>query len=334
MKEDFEKLDLSCPRCGGVMEIKKEENQIYCPYCKHKILLKKKESIKELIEKERQMSYARKDGENLAIEESEKRKHKRKVLNKIIVTFSIIFSIAFLVLISFLVVWGTKKKMDDPFKYVSINFTGTNGHGKAEVVINDSYIKNDITYKLSRTSNLKNDDIIYVTAESDKYRFVIKKKNIKVKGLYNYLFSLDQLTDEIKEHIYSKSSELQKKRIENGYSFKGIIKSIEPYKIYLNTDGKTNSFLYVTHLVKISTKTGNIYERYLVTEYKNIIVINKKDDLIRYDSMDNIGSIIAAGTDYAGNKDYIGYITGFKSISDFEEYISGNNNTSYKITSK
>lgn len=43
MKNTIEKIDLTCPRCHGTMEMNKEKNELNCPFCRHKIVLDEEE---------------------------------------------------------------------------------------------------------------------------------------------------------------------------------------------------------------------------------------------------------------------------------------------------
>ena len=297
MKNTIEKIDLTCPRCHGTMEMNKEKNELNCPFCRHKIVLDEEENIEEnieeLINRERKLSYARMDGLNLANEKAEKRKRKKRFFGKLLKRIIRLTILAIVVYAVYKWVYISRPFINDPFESIKYEFYGTDGDGQIELVV-DSKIKNSINFEVSKTTKLYNDEIITIRANSIEYRLGNKEKQIKVEGLNKKLTSFNQLTKQIKDYINNKSMEYQKEMIKRGYSFKGKIASIKNYKMYLHTDGKNKSILYDVDIAQIKAPSGKKYKKILLTEYQDIIIINRNNDLIRFKQIDNKGDLVYA----------------------------------------
>ena len=330
-KSNIEKIDLSCPKCKGTMEFNEEENELTCPFCRHKIILQKGESIEELIEKERKLGYARVEGEKLAEEKAEKRKKNKKIRNILIAicVFGVLLTIAgiYKSIVTKMII----KEIGDPFEYVQVNCNGVDGKGTLEIKIDDK-MKNIMEYKASKEKELSNGEKITLTAKSSEYDFVKKEKVIEVQGLSTYLTSFDELTDEMKEFIHKQSYDFLKNKITNGITFYGELQEIKQYKMYLHTDGNTNNVLYDVYSAKIKAKDDIVYDKYVIAGYRNVILTNKENDLLRYEKLNDVGKIIYAG-DPKGfmAKGYSGNMTGFYNINELEEYLRNNENVNMKL---
>lgn len=330
MSNNYETIDLACPNCHGTMEYDEDKKEILCPYCRHKIIVKDSENIEDLIEKEKRLSYAKVEGEKLAEEEEKNRFRKRArkrfmlfILTLVIICFTMYYFILF-----------TKKYIEDPFQYVSISFSGISGNGTAYLNI-DNNIKKDIEYSLSKDSKLDEGEVIYLSAKSNIYRFKNYKKEIIVTGLNSYISNIDDLTSEVIDYLHNISCEFQKDKIENAVTFKGELVSLEPYKVYLTTNFESQNTIDDVYIAKIKTTNGNIYEKYVDTCYRNVILINNENELLRYESKRNIGGSIKAGNPASfSGPEYIGFMTGFITQQDVEEHIKNNSDTSMKVFEK
>ena len=328
MGKDIEKMDLSCPRCNGTMEYNKIKSELFCPYCRHRIVVKEEENLEELLLKEKKLSYARADGRNLAEEKAMKRRKMQNTLDKLRKVFIIFICIFAFIAIPRSITYFSKPNIDDPFEYITVTFSGITGNGQA--IINKSGEKSsNITYKLSKERELQEGETITITATSDIYRFNKNSKSIKVQGLNNYLFSLNDLNNEMREFIHSKSYDFLKNRLEKSFSFRGEIVSLEPYKMYLSTNNINKNILYDVYSAKIKAKTETIYEKFVIAGYENTIIVNEDNDLIRFSGLNLIGRTIVGGSNI-NSRDYIGVITGFENINDLETYIYNNTDTSMK----
>ena len=328
----MKKIDLKCKNCGAIMDLSEDKTEAYCPYCQNKFLLEKVPTLEEISDREEKISYAKKTGENKAEEEYELRRKKRK-MKKIIITSLII--ILFIVII-YLINYFSLEYMEDPFKCVDVKFSGSEGNGTIEIVDNktcSNFI--DIKYTVTKSNKLKENEQIRINATSTKYRFGTSMKEYLVSGLSLYLKNLDALDEKILTKLHNQSYEYIKNN-SFGISFKGVIESLTPYKIYLYTNQKTKNVLYDVYKAEVKTSSGNIYEKYLVASYENFILL-ENEQLYSHTRLNKCGNVILAGApnEYnAMNKDYAGNLTGFLTVSDFENYINKDNDGSFIVIQK
>lgn len=329
------KLDLLCPRCHGTMELNEDKTELFCPYCRHKIIIKKGETLEQLIERVKQISYAKTQGTKLAEEEAERRKN----IKSIKIFILTILCVLIIGIGGILVKYFAREYIKDPFDYVSVSFSGTNGTGEAQLNIKHNNIKtNDIKFILSKGKNLSNEEYITVTASSEKYRFGKKQMSIKVEGLNNYLNSLDELNNEMKKFIHKKSYEFQEEKVSSSlnepYSNNPKLVSLESLKMYLITNLKDKNTLYDVYSAKIKAKSGNIYTKYVVTSYSDVVIVNNGEDLLRFKNIKAEGRVIDAGKTGVNtvlSSDYAGNLIGFSTLSDAETYVKNYPDTTMKI---
>ena len=160
------KIDLACPHCHGTMELNEEQTELFCPYCRHKIVMEKGETLEQLIERVKQISYAKTEGSKLAEEEAERRR-KKNYIKGWILTIIIFFTIGGL---GYMIMNFSKEYIEDPFENISVSFSGTNGTGHADIINNSSSKTSAISYKISKKENLSNGENITISANSETYR--------------------------------------------------------------------------------------------------------------------------------------------------------------------
>lgn len=310
----MERIDLTCPKCRAIMEYNKEENEIVCPYCGHKELVEEKETIEDLTKRTMQESYAREKGRQIAEKEAMRKTRKTKAI-------VVIFSLFFVLILSLIIIKNvepTREYVENPFDMIDITFSGKNGQGIVKVKINDP-TKGNLKYTLSKKEKLSEGEIITVTFKNDEnYRFGVSEKQYTVKGLAQYIKSINELDEDIKKEIHEISYGVLKSGIEGSYSYSGEITELKPYKFYLLT-GDSSNVLYDVYTAKIKTKSGNIYEKYVLVWYQDVIILS--DNVWNYSEKKIGGKQIGAGdpkTMNALSKDYAGYITGYLTIDDFK----------------
>lgn len=324
----MKKIDLECSNCGAIMEISDDKTEAFCPYCRSHVFLKKEESIEDLVKKEEKISYARKIGEKRAIEESLTRQKRRKLII-IIILFLVIFVISS---ISILIHYFSLEYMKNPFECVSIDFVGIDGNGIVKTTDNkkcENYM--DIKFIFSKERSLKEGEKIRVTATSDKYRFGTSTNEYIVNGLSMYLISFDDFTEEMLNKLHSFSYEYLQN--DHGITFRGEVVKLVPYKLFLYTNGENRSILYDVYKISIKTKSGNVYDKFVVAAYDNFVILNN-GELFSYSRLYRCGNSILAGNpsvNSAISKDYAGYTSGFLSINDFKNYINKNNDGTFEI---
>lgn len=327
----MKKIDLKCPSCGANMHLSEDKMEAVCPYCSYTFLLEKEVSIEELSQNEEKLSYARKVGEQKAIEDTIRRKKKHKILS-IIICISILLTIC---TVTFLINYFSLEYMQNPFECINVEFTGVDGDGNIKITdTNKCENYTDIQYNSSKQDKLNEGDKIIVRATSSRYRFGTSSKEYTVSGLSKFIISLDELTDEMLNKLHGFSYAHLKDNL--GITFQGEVVNLTPYKLFLYTNGQSKNILYDVYKISIKTASGNIYDKFVVAYYKDFVILNNSE-LFSYSKLYHCGNTILAGdlNEYnAMSKNYAGFITGFKSIDDFKIYINKDNDGSFTIKEK
>lgn len=320
-------IDLKCKNCGATMELSEDRTKATCPFCNNKVYFEKEPDIEELIEKEEKINYAAELGRNKAKEDYRKVKIKRIVVGIVI---TIIGLIAFVLIANFFK-YTSLIYMEDPFRCVDISFTGNNGSGIIKLKNNNKCDEfNDINYVITKKDNLSLGDDVEIIAESSKYRFNVDSKKYTVKGLSVYLTDFGSLTNVMIDSLHKNSINTLKNHI-FGMSYSGEVVSMTPYKLYLLTDNENKNYLYDVYKVSNKTKSGKIYTKYAVAYYKDFVITNNSG-LFSYKETSYVGNVIKAGNSNVWNsidKDYIGNMSGFETITDFENYIVKHNDGTF-----
>jgi DNA-directed RNA polymerase subunit RPC12/RpoP len=298
----LEKIDLTCPKCGGNMERDAEHKSIRCPYCGHEVIL---QSTEDNIEKK---AYERQRGILHANAEAERAKKRSKLKG---------FFIAACVIVAFSIaaaVYSAAQPKVDPFEYITLSFSGTTGEGTAELVYLDD-VKGEvdphkISYRLEQRSFLTEGGSVVVTAQSSEYNLSPKSKTFKVTGLDTYLSDLDSLSKKAIKMIHNKSDMTANMAVKGaGTSVKPS--SVKKHIMYLTTDGKKGNTLYDVYKVAYPEKNGGSATRYVVVYYTNIVVRDTEEPTMSYSRTMYTGQVIEAL-----DKSYGGYMTGYKSLKD------------------
>ncbi len=307
----MKKIDLTCPKCGAIMDINEEQTEANCSYCRYKFLIEKDETLEEAKKRVHELAYEYESGKYRAQREHEAKSKFKKTLG-VIIALAILF-------IGVLVFYYSREYIEDPFEGVNVTFSGIDGMGTAEITFSNKK-NSDINYKLSKDNNLSEDEEIKIRVSSENYRFGQREKTYKVEGLLKYLSKLEDISESQRKTINEKSSALLRQDVENGYSFEGTITELTPYKFYLGTKSKGN-YLFDIFKIKIKTSTGKVFEKYVVAEYENIIIT---DDVFKFTHLERIGNSILAGDpkQYTVlSDDYAGFLFGFESINELDNYI-------------
>lgn len=310
----LEKIDLTCPKCGGNMEVDKENHSIHCPYCGHEVILEKSDS--ESIEEK---SYARQKGILRANQENQTVKKKRKAKIAVITSGVIVL----IILLS--VVYYLLQPKIDPFKYIDVSFSGKSGDGSAEIVYKNDEAEdielNNITYRISPNNYLSNGDTVTVTAESSDYMLSASSKKYTVSDLYSFLTELDSVSEKAEQVIHNKSRLTVDMDIGNtGYL------SVAPYKMYLTIDGNRGNTLYDIYKVEYKNNDNSTAVRFVVVYYKNIIIFDTDEPSMSYEGTMYSGQIIRTL-----DKGYNGFMTGYKSIDDVKADILSHQSSAVKL---
>jgi DNA-directed RNA polymerase subunit RPC12/RpoP len=299
----IEKLDLTCPSCGGHMEHDAAKKTLRCPYCGHEELLHQTDT--DSLEAK---AYARQKGILQANEEAEKRakRRKRKGLLIVLCVVLALFSAAY--------AYYKLQPTVDPFSYITLSFSGITGDGTAELQVqSDDSGEVDpkkISYRVEPRRFLSEGDQVVVTASSSEYHLLPLTKTYTVTGLDKYLTDLGALSEKAVEMIHNKSDITVSTAIHGaGTSVKA--KSSAPYVMFLTTDGKNSNTLYDVYLVRYPEKGGGSAKRFVVVYYKNIVVRDTKQPTMSYQSTMYTGQVIETL-----DNSYGGYMTGYKTLKD------------------
>lgn len=319
----MKKIELKCSNCGANMKISPDKTEAICPYCANQFLIKKEATAEELAKKAEELSYAREKGEIRAIEEHKKSKFKTTLL--------IIASMIAIMIASVLLYYYSLPYIDDPFKCISVKFTGIDENGTIDINDTKQCDITDIEYKVSKDGNLKEGEQINVFVISNKYRFGTSRKKYTVSGLSLYLTNPQVLTN---KHI-TKLHDFSYKHLKSnlGITFKGEVVKLVPYKIFLYTNNKNKNTLYDLYKISIKTKSGKVYNKYVSAYYENFILLNN-NELFSYSHSYHCGYSILAGdpnTYSTLSNDYVGFIIGFQDLNEFKMYINKKNDGSFEI---
>ena len=169
-----------------------------------------------------------------------------------------------------------KKQRVDPFPYVTVEFSGVSGEGKAELKrgnypasVNEYYLG----YQVEPRERLSNGDTVTVQATSDRYRLTKSVEKYTVTGLDSYLSDLDSLDSTKLEMLHSTSlAAIRKTYFPNSIS--GIKRSEEisakPVKLVLLSKGNKN---VLSDIFEMTYRGPDGKEKtvYQCTRYRNVL---------------------------------------------------------------
>ena len=202
-------ISLTCPSCGGTMEVDAGKESIVCPFCGRKTLLQKTDYAK--LEYERQMGKARADAERLKMQRQEERKPKLIALG-VLLAFVALAAVIMLFTPGNDVYKLTHPIEVDPFENVWLRFSGENGSGRAELANRNGGELQDLTFDVMPETNLRNGDIVTVRPHSlPGYRFLSEEKTFTVWGLVAYVEEMSELREEDLAKLHENTERLIRK---------------------------------------------------------------------------------------------------------------------------
>lgn len=312
----IEKIDLTCPKCGGVMEQDKARSVLHCPYCGHEALLRPAGE-----EAARALGCARQQGVLQANAEARKAKKRKKALGALIA----LCVLAFLVLAAAL--YNALQPKVDPFACIAVSFTGENGEGTAEVqrlAPANGVDPASISYSIEPRHYLSLGDIVTVTASSSDYRLSPTSKTYVVEGLDTCLTDLSALSEKAMLMIHNKS-DITLAMATEGAGSNLRPQQTEPVVTYLTTDGDGNT-LYDVYKVLYPEPDGGAAERYFVIYYTDIIVRDTAEPTMSYRGTMYTGQIIKTL-----DRGYGGYVTAYFSLKDVKADILSHQNSAVTL---
>ena len=116
----MKKIDLKCPRCGGIMQVSDDKTEANCSFCKNKFLIEKEKTLDEIKAQEEAVSYAREKGIRQAKEDVANQATKRSL--KIFITIILVMAgfVAFAELTNYL----SREYIKNPFECIEVSFKG------------------------------------------------------------------------------------------------------------------------------------------------------------------------------------------------------------------
>ncbi len=339
-----ERSRLICPQCGGNLQWKEdgERQFLNCPYCDYSELLEKELTTEEKLILEHQLTYERERGRLRAKDEYESKMRRkmafRKHLPKLIVASVILTLLGLGVLFT---VCNPLQKTIDPFDYVEVVFSGTDGRGQA--VIKPLPIdgeSNDIYYSLSVRDQLSEGQTLFLEASEGSYNLTKNKKTYFVTGLDLYVTDASQLDEAAQNYLH----ELSENAIDQGYgrgvnySMLGVFtKKYDTYTcrlrciVLLSNGQRRNCILNVYEAT--FTNESNAETVYIVYELTGVVLHKNSATPLSFENGYFAGDCIDIGNAYG--KGYLGSLYGFRTEEDLDIYIrKGAANHNYTVIQK
>ena len=268
-------LSLTCPSCGGVMELSEGKDKAVCPYCGHEMLIVNEDSARK--EYERRMAKARAEEE---IKDLQEKKQRKRRLKGWFIAFCVIAGV---LLINIFIPDSPMNKLIfprtvDPFTCVDVKFSGMSGEGTAKLRISDSgeeYADED-RFEVVPKTGLSNGDVVTVKVKAAAgWRFEPSEKQFTVVGLTAWVLGTDQLIGDNLAAIHSNTERLIRE------DWKEIVSSslaqdvtYTPYKMYLFVADEDTLYernvLYDTYEVNVTREDGTVLTSYEACRYSDL----------------------------------------------------------------
>lgn len=282
------KIDLMCPSCSSVLrtktdldKIKPGVHEIQCDYCGYRGLLEIDYEEHVSLNDLEDQSYAKARGEYRARSEYERQAARggRK-------TLLIFLGLAALVAVAIFFFQDSQKITINPFDYATVEFSGKNGEGTAELIKtppseDSGVLMQNITYKLSEQRDLSEGDQIVLSAESEDYKLSQSQKNITVEGLSIPLQDVTTLSPEARDVIHNQTEA----DLRSQYSkLAGDVQSIEysPAGTYLVSADDSKNSLYDVMQMDITFNDGSTATYFGAISYNDIIVSDSDSPTFSY----------------------------------------------------
>ena len=186
-------MSLTCPACGGKMELGADGKQAECPYCGHVMLIEKEDPARKAYELHMAKGRAEAD-----IQRQQEKRLRRRQLKGWFIAFCVIAAIC---LINVAIPGSPMHDLAfphtvDPFTAVSVRFSGMSGEGRAELQISDRNAEytDAAKFEVTPDTGLSNGDAVTVKAQAPLgWRFDPSEKQFTVEGLTEWVTSTNQL---------------------------------------------------------------------------------------------------------------------------------------------
>ena len=268
-------ISLSCPSCGGKMELSEDGKQASCPYCGHIMLIETKSYGQK--EYERRMAKARAEEDVKDLQRDRQRKRRLKGL---LIALCIVAGI---LLINLFIPGSPMRELvfpqtADPFTDLRVTFSGMSGEGRAELQIpNRGEAYSDAArFEVRPETGLQNGDTVTVKAKAPVgWRFEPSEKQFTVEGLTEWVLAPNQLSGDNLAAIHANTERLiQEDWAEILSSPLATEMTCTPYRTYLFvSDEKTEyeyNVLYDSYEVRVTREDGSVLTSYEACRYTDL----------------------------------------------------------------
>ncbi len=269
-------LSLTCPSCGGKMELKAGGERAECPYCGHVMIIEKEDPERKAYELRMAKARAEEDIRDLR----EKRQRRRRLKGWLIA----LCVIAVILVINVFIPGSPMRELAfpqtvDPFSAVNVKCYGMSGEGKAELELAGSneteYLDSDY-FEIVPQTGLSNGDTVKVKAKAPAgWRFEPSEKQFTVEGLTEWVLQTEQIGEENLASIHANTERLIQE------DWKEIVDSsfaqemnFTPYRLYLFVTDDESSYernvLYDTYEVNVTRADGSVFTSYEACRYASL----------------------------------------------------------------
>ena len=268
-------LSLSCPSCGGKMELSADGKQASCPYCGHIMLIDTKSYGQK--EYERRMAKARAEEDIKELQRDRQRKRRRKGW---LIALCVVAGI---LLINLFIPGSPMRELvfpqsADPFTELRVTFSGMSGEGRAELQFSNrgEEYADAARFEVKPETDLQNGDTVTVKAIAPVgWRFEPSEKQFTVEGLTEWVLTPDQLDGENLAAIHANTERLIREDWEEILSSPLATEmSCTPYRTFLFvSDEKTGyeyNVLYDTYEVRVTREDGSVLTSYEACRYTDL----------------------------------------------------------------
>ena len=274
--ENMKTLSLTCPSCGGRMELSPDGKEAVCPYCGHKMLLEKEDRAQK--EYERRIAKARAEED---IKDLQRNRQRKRRLKGWLIALCVFAGIC---LINMFIPGSPMRELvfprtADPFSSITVKFSGMSGEGRAELHISDrseAEYADTAQFEITPETGLSNGDTVTVKAKAPAgWRFEPSEKQFTVEGLTTWVLSKDQLGGDNLAAIHANTERLIKEDWDDIVS-SSLARDMTytPYRMYLFITDDENAYernvLYDTYEVHVTRADGSVFTGYEACRYNDL----------------------------------------------------------------
>lgn len=318
MEKNLKTLSLTCPSCGGKMELKADGERAECPYCGHVMLIEKEDTA----QKEYELRMAKARAEEDIRDLQEKKRRRQKLKGGLIV----LCVIAAILLINLFIPGSPMHELAfpqtvDPFAAVNVKYSGMSGEGSAELEFANrneaDYLDTDC-FEITPKTGLSNGDTVTVHAKAPAgWRFEPSSKQFAVEGLTAWVMRTDQIGEKNLAAIHANTERLIREDWEEILS-SSLAKdmNITPYRVYLFIADNENEYernvLYDTYEVNVTREDGSVFTGYEACRYASLKI--PPDGVLTAD----YGSLMGFNFGYNHGFSYAHSFSGWTDASEME----------------